>query len=116
MMRKSKAPFYLRVGQIYADQNYNSDMAEELLKCRRAANRLNVNWESVISTTRTQELCDFRFMAMKHLREKGFTYKEMGRVFGKRDHSTAVYAVKQADALLITDPAFRRKYTIFKQS
>lgn len=91
-------------------------MAEELLKCRRAANRLDLDWEVILSSKRTQELCDFRFMAMKHLRDKGFTYKEMGRVFGKRDHSTACYAVKQAHALLDTDASFRRKYTIFKQS
>ena len=113
---RTEFPLYLRVGQIFADQDYSVDMAEELLKCRRAAKRLDLDWEVILSSKRTQELCDFRFIAMKHLREKGFTYKEMGRVFGKRDHSTACYAVKQAQALLDTDSSFRIKYTIFKQS
>jgi chromosomal replication initiation ATPase DnaA len=107
---------YLRVGQIYDDQKYSTEMAEELLKCRRAANRMNLEWQVILSPKRTQELCDFRFIAMKHLRDKGFTYKEMGLVFGKRDHSTACYSVKQANALLDTDATFRHKYTIFKQS
>jgi chromosomal replication initiation ATPase DnaA len=107
---------WLEVGRRYADDNYNVDLGYEILKCRRAAVALGVCWERVVSSSRMQEICDFRFMAMKHLRDRGFSYREVGEVLGHRDHTTVLYGVKQAHALLDTDRTFRRKFTIFRQS
>lgn len=108
--------YWLEVGRRYCDENYNVQFHNEVQKCRRAALALCLPWDEVTSKTRTQPLCDFRFIAMKHLRDKGFNYRMIGEVFGKRDHSTAVYAVRTANNLLTTDRNFKRKYTIFKQS
>lgn len=106
----------LRIGELYDSYEGPADLHEEVMKCRRAAENMGVEWEDVMSHNRHQYLCDFRFLAMKHLRDKGFTYKVIGGVFNKRDHSTAVYAVQTAENLIATDRVVRQKWTTFRQS
>ena len=105
----------LKIGELYDSYQGPPDVHEELMKCRRAAEAIGVEWEAVVSRDRHQEMCDFRFLAMKHLRDKGFTYKFIGSLFN-RDHSTAVYAVRSANNLIATDREVRQKWTIFRIS
>ena len=107
---------YLRVGQLYDNDDYARDVYQDVQKFRRAAAAMGLQWADVVSKKRHQPLCDFRFMAMKHLRDKGYGYKQIGSMFAGRDHSTACYAVRTANELLQTDKTFQRSYTIFQQS
>lgn len=108
--------YRLLVGKLYDDANLGQDISIEMQKCKRAAERLDVDWHSARSENRTQVLSDFRFMCFKYLRDKGFTYKEIGRAFGNRDHTTTLYGVKQANALIEVDYYYRKRWRIFKQS
>lgn len=106
----------LQVGALYDSYGRPPDLSEELMKCRRAAENIGVEWELVISSDRHRHLCDFRFLAMKHLRDKGFSYRVIGRIFNKRDHSTALYGVRSANNLIETDRVVARNWSKFKQS
>ena len=108
--------YWLKIGQLYADQDYTMDLSEEMRKLKRAALMLEMDWERIISPVRSQPICDFRFMACKHLRDKGYTYREIADVLHRGDHSTCIYQYKQANALIETDRVFRRKWVTFKQA
>ena len=112
----SEVDYYLLVGKLYDDANLGQDIATEMQKCQRAAQRLEVDWLEARSELRRQVLCDFRFMCYKHLRQKGFTFKAIGQAFNNRDHTTIVYGARQADGLIDVDYDFRKRWRIFKQS
>lgn len=58
---------------------------------------LGTTVEALCSHRRTRWLCRVRDSAMLSLRERcGLSYPELGKLFGGRDHATALAAVRRA--------------------
>lgn len=59
---------------------------------------------------RKTHIKDCRFMAIKRLRQNGYTLKKIRSFFGYSCHSTIINAVEQANNLIETDDNFRMTY------
>lgn len=54
-----------------------------------------------------------RFAAMLIIRERlGYSTPQIGKLFGGRDHSTAISALRRANELIKSDPDFGRRYEV----
>lgn len=69
-----------------------------------------IKQKEIVSKSRKQAIVQARQIAM-HLCHKytEATYSQMGRIFGKRDHSTVLYACNQVSRRISVDKAFRRE-------
>ena len=107
---------WLAVGAL-ADISFdNLEVAEQIAQCRRAALDFNLDWDDVVAPARHRHLVDFRRLCCQHLRNGGWSYSQIGKFLGGRDHATAIHAYKTAEHLLIYDRTFRQAYKKFHAS
>lgn len=81
---------------------------EEIQK--KVANRYNIKMSDMSSTSRAREVARPRQLAMylsKNLTPKSLA--EIGRKFGKKDHTTVIHAVKKVEELCRTDLEFKEE-------
>ena len=79
-------------------------------KSIRFAIGLGVPWKKVVSPIRRRDYVEVRQLVSYYLKDKGWTYREIGEFLGGRDHSTSVYAVRVASGLLEVDKDIQHKY------
>jgi chromosomal replication initiator protein len=73
-----------------------------------AAQEFGVDRPSLLSNTRRRQVTDARQVAMYLARElTEHSYTEIAEGIGRRDHTTAISAVKRVKAALLTDPGMR---------
>lgn len=66
---------------------------------RRRCADLGVLFDLVISKRRTRRIVEVRQLLMWEVRQMfGISYPEIGRMFGGRDHSTCVWAIRRVEA------------------
>lgn len=77
---------------------------------------LNVSEERLTGASRKRELVEGRHIAMAFIRytNRNLSLKQIGKLFGDRDHSTVIYAVQTYEDLYSTDKSFRKKIDIIK--
>ena len=92
------------------------DRRTDAEKMIRFAKNLHVPWKKVVGANRRRDYVEVRQLICKYLKQQGWTYREIGDFLGKRDHSTAVYAVKAAQNLIDTDREIRMKWLKLLQS
>ncbi|MCS7276695.1 MAG: chromosomal replication initiator protein DnaA [Dehalococcoidia bacterium] len=77
---------------------------------RTVAQFFNVPPNALAGKGRSKLLADARHIAMYLLREQcQLSLKDIGRLFGNRDHSTVIHALSKIESLLRTDPLLRRQ-------
>ena len=103
--------YWLMVGAIDMPRTYGREAA--IRKCHRAAYRWGYDWEEVVARNRARDMVECRQIIAKYLRDQGWMLNAVGKFLGDRDHSTALYSVKQAEHLLDYDKPFRAKYYEF---
>lgn len=75
-------------------------------------NYYGVNMGLIMEKTRKREICQTRqvgmyFTVLKNFRLTGkYFHKQVGQMYGKRDHATCVHAVKVVNNLIDTDRFF----------
>lgn len=75
---------------------------EEILA--RVAGHLGIEPEDILGKSRKPELVLARQLSMYMCRRRlGLSYPELGKLFGGKDHSTAIHAVKKIQSLADTD-------------
>src|SRR5882672_7607843 len=68
---------------------------------RHTAEYFRITVEHLLSTSRVQELVDARHIAMYLLKKlKHFSYPEIARRMGNRDHTTVLHGVRRVAALV----------------
>ncbi|MBQ7607997.1 MAG: ATP-binding protein [Desulfovibrionaceae bacterium] len=68
------------------------------------AQKLNVPLAELLGKRRKARLVLARQLAMYLCRNKlGLSYPELGRIFGNKDHSTVIYAIKKIETLIASD-------------
>ena len=71
---------------------------------QKVALSMNVQLEEMMGKKRQNDLVRARQCAMYLCRERlGLSYPEIGRVFGGKDHSTVMHAIKKIEQLRVTD-------------
>lgn len=60
-----------------------------------------------IEGSRNRELCDIRFILFNILSKYRFTQKNIGKIFGGRDHSTVIHGIRKYNQYHETDSEFR---------
>jgi chromosomal replication initiator protein len=69
-----------------------------------------VRAESLCSKTRTRNVTEARHVAMYAIRQiLALSLKEIGGLFGGRDHSTVLYSIQKIEGRLESDPEFRQR-------
>ena len=69
--------------------------------------------------SRTRNISELRFVATIFLRKHfpAVTLKQIGELFGGKDHSSVIYCYARAKVLLaIKDPSFTKKYVMALKS
>ncbi len=66
---------------------------------------------ALLSSTRKQEYADARFLGYYALHKRGYGASEASRVFN-RDRGSIYNGIKKAEALIDTDPKFKKLYQI----
>ncbi|MBO9580317.1 MAG: hypothetical protein J7498_05450 [Sphingobium sp.] len=75
------------------------------------AKAFNVPMDRMLSESRVRPLACARFAAMKIIREERYlSAQTIARLLKRKDHTTVLNGIRQADKLLATDPAFRDAY------
>lgn len=102
---------WLMVGAI--DRPRTFGRSANLRKCQRACDRWGYQWASLVGRDRHRDKVEARQIMMKYLRDQGWSYTDIGRYMGGRDHATAIYGVQQATHLLDYDRQFRARWYEF---
>lgn len=69
-----------------------------------------VRAEALCSKTRTRNITEARHVAMYAIRQiLALPLKEIGGLFGGRDHSTVLYSIQKVEGRLESDPDFRQR-------
>lgn len=74
------------------------------------ARAFDVTPGEMVQHYRDRRLAYPRFAAYRLLRDRGLTTPQIGRMLGKRDHSTIIHGLERAETLLRTDPEFAARY------
>ena len=62
--------------------------------------RFGVTEDQVISPSRKREIAYCRFFCMKEVKENTiYTLKSIGQMFGGRDHTSVIHALREAEYL-----------------
>ena len=101
---------WLVVGYLAEVPRGVGDRHQDVQKMIRFAKLVNVPWKKVIGPVRRRDYVEARQLISKYLKDQGWTYREIGELLGRRDHSTSVYAVKSAKNLLDVEAGFRYKW------
>ena len=79
--------------------------------------RRELTVEAIDSKSRIRELVEVRQIMMHILRVYGkYSFKEVGRSFGGRDHSTAIHAIQTVGDLCQVDKAYKAKFEEIKKA
>jgi chromosomal replication initiator protein len=83
----------------------------------RVARAWDVSPDALSSKRRTREITEPRQVAMYLIRELlDRSLQNIGALFGGRDHSTVIYAVKKVQERMDEDPEFARRVTQVRQA
>ncbi|MBQ7456236.1 MAG: hypothetical protein IJS54_01290 [Desulfovibrio sp.] len=98
------------IAQSDIERVLNTASAERILDSREimevVAQKMHVTIAEILGKQRKTHLVLARQIAMYLCRAKlGLSYPELGKVFGDKDHSTVIYAIKKIEALLANDPS-----------
>jgi len=66
----------------------------------------NVPTSLLLGKDRHKSIARARFAGYLLMRRAGYSYPEIGRSFGGRDHTTAINGCKRAELMVATDSAF----------
>lgn len=98
--------------EILINEQYAGETADWRQIMEAVSKKLRVAPEEILGSERKAEFVLARQMAMylcrKHL---GLSYPELGRIFGGKDHSTVMHAIKKIDNVLITHKDMRNLLT-----
>lgn len=115
----------------FLSKKYNFDKEQELKEWEKikpdesyvhqlfdiAFTEFGLTQETIKSKSRTNDIVKVRQYMMYLIYKQGFTYLNIGKIFGNRDHSTVVYACQQvADLLYIKDAEMMNVKTSFDNS
>lgn len=82
---------------------------------RERCEELGVPYAVIISKTRTRKVSDVRQLLMWEVHSKfGISYPALGRLFGGRDHTTALYSVSKIEAERNADAAKAQEFVARK--
>lgn len=73
-----------------------------------AASLFGVHSADIMSPRRAARLCRARFAAMLVMHRRGYSLQRIATGTGRKDHTTAVHGLRQAEALFATDRDFAR--------
>ena len=110
MEQKESMNPWLIVGYLQDAPRGLSDRNTDVQKVIRFCKMVRVPWKKVVGPVRRRDYVEARQLISKYLKDQGWTYREIGELLGKRDHSTSVYAVKAATNLLDVDAQIRLKW------
>ena len=96
------------VNQADIDQVLNDGNIDKVIDyqeiMQQVAEKMKVSVEEILSTHRQNNLVLARQLAMYICRNRlGLSYPELGRIFGGKDHSTVIHAIRKIEHLLRTD-------------
>lgn len=78
----------------------------------KVASRFNLKAEEIINSGRRPDLVLARQVAMYVCRRKlGFSFPELGRIFGGKDHSTVMHGIRKVQSLADADRDMRKLLT-----
>lgn len=101
---------WLVVGYLAEVPSGAGDRTQDVRKMMRFCKLVNTPWKKVVGPVRRRDYVEARQLISKYLKDQGWTYREIGELLGKRDHSTSVYAVKSANNLLDVEAGIRYKW------
>jgi hypothetical protein len=82
---------------------------------RDRCEELGISYDVIISKTRTRKVSDVRQLLMWEVHSKfGLSYPAIGRMFGGRDHTTAIYSVSKIEAERNADAAKAQEFVARK--
>jgi len=76
----------------------------------KVAERYALRWKELLGKSRVRNIVRARHIAMSLARRKGYSLKEIGTYFGKRDHKSVSHAVESIEKLLKEDVVFERQF------
>lgn len=83
---------------------------------RVVADHFGIPLESMTSADKAKPIARSRQVAMFFAREVGRkSYPNIGRLFGNRDHTTALYAARQVERLMGEDDNFKDQVTTIRR-
>lgn len=83
----------------------------------RASTLLNISIDDIMGSSRKPDCVLARQLAMYVCRrELGYSYPELGRLFGGKDHSTVMHSIKKIERLAVTDKETRNLLTEMEKS
>ena len=78
----------------------------------QVAQKMNVTIPDILGSQRQNQLVLARQVAMYICRTRlGLSYPELGRIFGGKDHSTVIHAIKKIEQMLLTDTVMNNLVT-----
>jgi len=87
-------------------------MAKRCAQCiiEDVARSFSVTRDEMVSACRDRRLAYPRFAAFRLLRDGGLSMTVIGRMVGRRNHTSVRAGLLRADELLRTDPEFAARY------
>lgn len=83
---------------------------QDILSC--VSEHMHVSVDAILSTKRQADLVLARQMAMYICRNRlGLSYPELGKIFGGKDHSTVIHAIKKITQLLAEKADLHQLFT-----
>ncbi len=78
----------------------------------QVAQKMNVSTAEILGSQRQNQLVLARQLAMYICRTRlGLSYPELGRIFGGKDHSTVIHAIRKIEQMLLTDTVLNNLVT-----
>ena len=74
----------------------------------KASELFKVHPRDILSRYKYEFLLPARYALCTALRMQGLSFIRIGKLLG-RDHSTVINAVKQAEQIMVADPAYKEK-------
>lgn len=71
-----------------------------------AAKLTGYSYSAIIGSSRQAPIVRIRWAIMLAMRKRGLSTPQIGRMLGKRDHSTVMHGLERAEALLTSDDDF----------
>lgn len=79
---------------------------------KKASEVFDLSVTELAGNQRYKYLMPARFAMYKTLRERGWSYPRIGKLFGGKDHSTIIHGVKRADYMIEKDPDYAAKVKV----
>lgn len=99
-------PFCKGTGTMRVTRDIQSGPEDWAAVIQHEANRLGLLPADLTGASRAQRVTEARHRAMWRLREEyDLAWKQIGCIFGKRNHSTAIHGAQQGRRYIMTDAA-----------